>query len=209
MKNKKLNKSIKISILSAVALLLMFIEFPLPGFPGFLKIDISDLPALIAAFAFGPVEGVIVELVKNVLHGLLRTSTVFVGEIANFFLGSILVFVAGYIYKQNKTKKTAIISLVAGVLAMSIGAGILNYYIFLPMYSRAFHVPLEGFVSMGGTVNPHIADLKELVIWAIVPFNLIKGVLVGSITTLVYKSISPILHDEGKTHYTVESEKSS
>ncbi|MGY0374396.1 ECF transporter S component [Clostridium sp. JNZ J1-5] len=197
MKNRKLNTMIKISLLSVMAFILMFFEVSVPLFPEFLKIDISDLPALLGAFALGPVEGVGIELFKNILKLIFKgTQTGFVGEFANFIVGAILVGTAGSIYKIKKSKKTAILGLLAGSIAMSIVASVLNYTIFLPLYAKAFKAPIEAFVAMGAKVNPSIKNVKDLVMWSILPFNLLKGIVVSVITVPIYKSVSPILHKE-------------
>lgn len=199
MKNTKLNlnRQIKIALLSVMAFLLMYLEFPLPIFPAFLKIDLSDLPALIGAFALGPVAGVIIEFFKNVLHILFKgTQTVFVGEFANFLVGGILVFASGYIYRQNKTRKNAVIGLLIGVLSMSALAGLLNYYVLVPAYAKAFGAPVAAIVGMGTKLNSNIKGLGTLVLWGIIPFNLVKGVAVSLVTLGVYKSVSPIIHKE-------------
>ncbi len=124
MKNSKLNKLVKISVLGTIGFLLMFIEIPIPIFPEFLKIDISDIPALVGGFALGPVAGILIEFMKNILHGIFKGSTVFVGEIANFLVGSVLVGISAYIYKKDKTKKGAIVGLTIGTICMSIVAGL-------------------------------------------------------------------------------------
>lgn len=194
MKDQRLNKLIKVSLLSAIAFLLMFIEFPLPIFPAFLKVDISDLPALIGAFALGPVPGVSIEFLKNILHLIFRNDSMGVGELANFLVGAILVFTSGVIYKRSKTKRNAFISVLVGAIAMSIGAAILNYFVFLPLYETVLHFPIKAVVAMGTAINPSIKNLNTLIIWAIIPFNLFKALIVGGITLLMYKRISPILH---------------
>ena len=196
MKDQRLNKLIKISLLGAIAFLLMFIEFGLPMFPSFLKVDISDLPALIGAFAFGPVAGVIVELLKNLLHLVFKNSTAGVGELANFLVGAILVFVSGLVYKRSKTKKNAVISLIIGSLAMTIGACILNYFVFLPLYETVLHFPIKAIVAMGTALNSNIKDLNTFIVWSIAPFNLLKAAIVSAITLLIYKRVSPILHKQ-------------
>ncbi|GAA0728142.1 ECF transporter S component [Clostridium malenominatum] len=197
MRNKKLNKSIKITLLSVIAYLIMYIELPIPFFPEFLKIDISDIPALIGAFAFGPIEGVIIQLVKNILHGVFATKTAFVGELANFLVGAVIVITAGTIYKNNKSKKSAFMGLVVGSVVMAIAAGIFNYYLFLPLYQKVLNVPLQAFVGMASKVNPMVKDLWTFILWSIVPFNLIKGIFVSVVTLGIYKSVSPMLHKEG------------
>ena len=197
MRNNKLNRLVKISILGTIGFLLMFIEIPIPIFPDFLKIDISDIPALVGGFALGPVAGVLVEFMKNIFHGIFKGSTVFVGEFANFLVGSILVFVSAYIYKKNRSKKGAIIGLAIGTICMAIVAGLLNYYVLLPLYEKALNFPIKAVVAIGNKLNSKIVDLKSFILWSIIPFNLLKGAIISLITAVIYKSVSPILH-EGK-----------
>jgi len=196
MRDEKLVKLIKISLLSVMAFLLMFIELPLPMFPEFLKIDISDLPALLGAFALGPVAGVLIELFKNILHGMLASKTALVGELANFLVGGCLVFVSGYIYKAHKSKGGAIGGLAIGVICMSLFAAILNYFVILPLYETVLHFPITEVVKAGAIINPNIKDLNSFIIWVIIPFNLFKGVVISVMTLALYKSVSPILHKE-------------
>ncbi|URZ03784.1 ECF transporter S component [Clostridium felsineum] len=195
MKNSKLSTLIKISLLSVIGFILMFIELPIPIFPSFLKIDISDLPALLGAFAMGPIAGIIIELVKNVLH-LLRTQTAGTGELANFIVGSMLVLVSGAMYKHKKTKTNAVISLSAGVIVMSVVASVLNYFIFLPLYETLLHFPIKEIVKTGHAINSSINDLNSFVVYSILPFNLIKGVVISVLTMVMYKRVSPMLHRE-------------
>lgn len=197
MKQTNLNKTIKISLLSAIAFVLMFFEIPLPIFPSFLQIDLSDLPALLGTFALGPVSGVLIELFKNVLHIVFKgTQTGFVGEFANFMVGSIFVVTAGIIYKMRKSKKTAILGLIAGTVVMSLSASVLNYTVLLPLYAKIFKAPIEVFVAMGTAINSNIKTVKDLVLLSILPFNLLKGIVVSAVTIPVYKSVSPMLHRE-------------
>ena len=196
MRDEKLLKLIKISLLSVMAFLLMYIEIPLPIFPDFLKIDVSDLPALLGAFALGPVAGVIIELFKNILHGMLAGKTAFVGELANFLVGGCLVFVAGYVYKMRKSKNGAIIALLIGTVVMSIFAGILNVYVILPLYEKVLGFPVTEVIKAGKLINPKIVDLNSFILWSIIPFNLLKGLVVSVVTLALYKRVSPLLHKE-------------
>ncbi|MBI6874000.1 ECF transporter S component [Clostridium aciditolerans] len=198
MKDQKLNRLVKISMLSVIAFILMFIEVATPFFPPFLKFDISDLPALIGAFALGPVAGVGIELLKNILHGIFVGGSAFVGELANFLVGAVMVYVSGYIYNKRKSRGSAVTSLIAGTLIMTVVASVLNYFVFLPLYEAVLHFPINAIVEMGNKINSSITDLNSFVVWAIAPFNLIKGILVSVLTMLVYKSVSPILHKEGE-----------
>ena len=186
-----LNKLIKISLMGVIAFIIMFIEFAIPIFPAFLKIDLSDIPAIMTGFALGPVAGVAVELVKNVLH-LMRTSTGGVGELANFLVGSALVFPAAYLYSKKKDKKTAIIGMIVGIISMAVVGALANYFILLPFYT-AF-MPMEAIIGMAAAVNSLIVDLKTLIFYAIIPFNLVKGIVVTLITIPVYKKVSKVLH---------------
>ncbi|QAA31457.1 ECF transporter S component [Clostridium manihotivorum] len=183
MQQLKLNSQIKIALLGAIAFLLMFLEFPiLPAAP-FLKMDLSDLPALMGTFALGPVAGVAIELIKNILHVLIKGSgTALAGELANFTIGTVWVVVTGLIYKVNKTTKGAIIGLVLGTLALTV-AGILgNYYVFMPLYNHVAPILDK-------------ANMKYL-LTIITPFNLIKGCGVSIVTLVLYKRLSPILNKE-------------
>ncbi|MCH5138971.1 ECF transporter S component [Clostridiaceae bacterium UIB06] len=197
MKNGKLNRLVKMSLLGVIGFLLMFIEVPIPIFPAFLKIDISDLPALIGAFALGPAAGIGIELLKNILHGIFKgAETAFIGELANFVVGSVLAFSAGYVYSKNKSKRTAALGLVVGTLAMTVVASVFNYFVLLPLYEKVLHFPISAIVAMGSKVNSNIKDLNSLIVWSIAPFNLIKGAILSVLTMAAYKSVSSVLHEE-------------
>lgn len=193
--NKKfdLSTQLKITLMGVLAFIIMFMELPLPMFPEFLKIDVSDVPALMAGFALGPIAGVLVELLKNVLH-LLRTSTVGVGELANFLVGAALVVPASIIYKKDKSRKNAIIGLLVGIVCMAGMGAIANYFILIPFYEKVMGFPVEAIVGMSAAVNGAIKDLPTLILYAIVPFNLLKGIVVSAITVALYKYVSPLLH---------------
>jgi riboflavin transporter FmnP len=185
----------KIGVLSAVATVLMLFDFPLWFAPNFYKLDFSEVPILIGGFALGPIAGATIELVKILLNFVLNgTDTGGVGEIANFIVGCSFVLPAAFIYKHNKSVKSAIIGMIAGALSLSIIGSALNYFVLLPVYSRVFGAPIESFIKMGSVINPAIVDLKTLVLYAVAPFNFFKGIVVSAITLLVYKRISPILH---------------
>lgn len=194
-KKKKydLGTQLKITLLGVMAFIIMFLELPLPMFPEFLKVDVSDVPALIAGFALGPVAGVLVELLKNVLH-LLRTSTVGVGELANFLIGSAIVVPSSIIYRRDKSKISAIKGLALGVVCMAIMGALANYFILIPFYEKAMGFPVAAIVGMSSAVNGAIKDLPTLILYAIVPFNIIKGIVVSVVTIMIYKYVSPFLH---------------
>lgn len=183
---------VKISLLSAIAFVLMLFEFPLGIFPEFLKIDLSDLPALIGGFALGPVAGVVIVAIKNVLHVVIKSQTGGVGELANFIVGAALVFPASFVYAHKKSRKNALLGMILGVVCMSIAGAIANYYILIPFYTN--FMPIEAIIDMSAAANAAIIDLKTLILYAIIPFNLVKGAIVTAITLIVYKKISPLLH---------------
>jgi len=184
----------QIGMLAAIAFVLMLFEIPLPFAPSFYEIDFSEVPVLIGCFSMGPLAGVLIELVKIILNLCINgTVTAGVGELANFVIGCALVLPAAFIYKRKKTKKGAIIGLVTGTLFMTISGCFINAYVMLPTYAKAFGMPIEALVEMGSAVNASITDLLTFVMFAVVPFNLLKGVLVSIIVLLIYKKISPIL----------------
>lgn len=175
MKQKDLTTYIKISLLSAIAVILMYIDFPvIPLFP-WLKIDLSEVPVLMGAFAFGPMTGIVIELIKNLLIIVFKgTYTGFVGEVANFIVGISLVVPASTIYKRNKTKKSAIISMIVGILILEIVGIIANVYFLLPAYG----------------MKMDSSQLMQYVTLGLLPFNGIKGIIVSISTYLLYKRLS-------------------
>ena len=184
------------AMLSAVAFILMFIEFPIPMLiPAFIKMDFSDLPALLGAFALGPVYGVIISFRKNLLHIVIKgTSTACVGELSNFILGAIFSAVAGYIYKHHKSRKTAIIGAVAGAVAMGVLSVPSNYFVVYPAYVQFYHMPLEAILGMYQAILPSADSLIKCLILFNLPFTLVKGLLDAVLCMLIYKPLSPILH---------------
>ena len=187
---------VKISVLGVIAFVLMFFELPLPFLaPPFIKLDISDLPALIGSFALGPMAGVIIQLLKNVLNVLVEGSTTGgVGELANFVVGSLFAYTAGLFYYKEKNFNRALIGLVVGTITMTIGISLANYFVMFPLYAKLMGQPVQAFVDMGAVINKNIVDLRTMMLWAIVPFNLLKGIILTALTLLVYKRVSPILH---------------
>lgn len=184
---------VQIGMLSAIAIVLMLFEIPLPFAPAFYEIDFSEVPVLIGCFVMGPLAGAAIELVKILLNLVINgTITAGVGEAANFLIGCALCVPAGIIYRRNKTRKGAIIGMAAGTVVMTILGCLLNAYILLPVYATAFGMPIDSLVEMGTALNKNITSLSTFVIFAVAPFNLLKGVLVSSIVFLIYKKISPI-----------------
>lgn len=182
------------AVLAGAAVILMLMDFPIVFMPGFLKMDLSEIPAIIGAFSMGPLAGLWVMLLKNLLH-LTNSQTAGIGELANFLVGSAFVLTAGFIYRRYKSRQGAIIALTSGTIAMTLAAAALNYWVLIPLYQAVLHFPGEAVVKMGHAVNPLIINLKSFILFAIIPFNLLKGLLVSLITILIYKKLSYLLHE--------------
>ena len=184
-KNTKVNKTVIMAMLSAIAVILMYFDFPIPIIaPGFYKIDFSEVPVLIGSFMLGPCAGVVIEAVKVILHFCMKgTTTAFVGDFANFILGCMYVVPASIIYHIKKTRKMAVVSLAIAGMA-------LNAWYLLPKYSELYGLPMDTLIAMGTKVNASIKDVFSFVALAVAPFNVIKAVIDGVITVVLYKYLS-------------------
>lgn len=183
----------KVGMLSAVAVILMMFEIPLPFAPVFYKIDFSEVPVLVGCFAMGPLAGAGIELIKNLLHVVISgTQTAGVGDVANFLIGCAWIVPAGWMYRKMHTRTGALLGMASGTALMTVVGGALNAYVLLPVYAKAFGMPLDALVQMGTEVNAKITSVSTLVLFAVTPFNLLKGVLVSVIVLLIYKKISPV-----------------
>ncbi len=182
---------VKIAMLSAVSYVLMLFEFPLPGFPPFLQIDLSEIPVIVGAVAMGPLCGIFIELVKNILH-LFNSTTFGVGELANFCVGISLVVPIGLFYKKKKDISHYVLGSVIGTILMIIVACIFNYYIMLPLFAKLSGVEVQAFADMAGALNSRVKDVRTLIVFAFAPFNFIKAVVVSIIGYFVCKVLKPI-----------------
>lgn len=181
--------------MAAIAVVIMLVSFPLPSIaPSFYKLDFSEVAVLIGSFALGPVAGIAIEALKILLNLVFNgTNTAFIGEFANFLMGCALVVPAGVIYQKNRTRKGAITGIVVGIVCMVIAGDLLNYFLLIPAYVSIAHFPLEAIIAAGTKIFPFINSTLSLVLVCVTLFNLVKGVLVGIITALVYKRVSPLL----------------
>lgn len=178
------------ALMGAMSAVLMFIQIPVPMFmPGFIKFDLSELPALITSFAIGPLSGVCVCLIKN-LFNLLSTSTGGVGELSNFFLGCAFVVPAGLIYKSDKTRIRAIIGALTGSLTMALLCIASNYFVMYPFYISAMGMTEEAILGMYQVIRPETDSLLEALICFNMPFTFVKGLSSSIITLIVYKKLS-------------------
>lgn len=188
-----------LGIMTAMAEVLMLLEIPLPLMPEFLKYDLSDIPALFAGFALGPVAGVIVEFLKNLLH-LPFTKTQYIGEVANFICGSFFVFFGALVYSKIRNKKGVILSLCFGTLALTVASGFVNYFFNLPLYEKVMGFPTAVVIDLCDTANVFatIDSKLDVILMTFVPFNLFKGITISAITFLCYMPLRQPLGESNK-----------
>ncbi|MDY6282823.1 MAG: ECF transporter S component [Erysipelotrichaceae bacterium] len=179
------------AILSAVAFVLQYFEVPVPLMPSFIKLDFSDMPALIGAFAYGPVCGMVTEVVKNLLHCTVSQSFG-IGEISNALLGMVFTGVAGLVYRNHKTKKGAVTASFAGAAAMALFSFPCNLFLVYPIYYN--FMPKETILAAYQLILPSVTSIEQSLLIFNVPFTFIKGMIDVVITFLIYKKISPLLH---------------
>ena len=196
---KKTHRLAVAAMLTAVAFGLQFVETAVPIMPGFVKLDVSDLPALLGTFALGPIWGVAIQLANNLLH-LPFGSSAGVGELCNFLLGGVFVLVAGLVYQGHKCRGRALVGAILGAVAMAVASLPLNYFFVYPAYIKILHFPLPAIVGaydaiLGGIAKMPTADalLNCLLVFNL-PFTLAKGLLDVVICFLIYKPLSPLLH---------------
>ena len=189
-----------IAMLGAIAGLLMFYEISVPFAPPFYKLEFSDVPSIIGTFIMGPVAGIYIEIIKVILKLLLKgTSTAFVGELISIIVSILFIVVIWWIYRYGKKGvKAMYYSLGLGLIFRIIWACILNVYVSLPMYAKIYGWPMEKLIGMGTAVNPRITDMNTFVIWAIIPFNLLKYSLVCIIVAIVYKGLENVIRKVGE-----------
>ncbi len=191
-KKENIRRIAVIGIMSAVSAVLMMLSFNIPIMPSFIKMDFSELPALITAFSIGPVSGVIVCFIKNLIN-LMFTTTAGVGELSNFVLGACLVLSAGLIYKKMKTRKGALIGAIVGSLIMAVLSIPWNYYITYPAYINILNFPLEAILGMYKSINPNVNGLMQALLIFNLPYTFCKGIIISILTFLLYKKLSPII----------------
>ena len=179
------------AMLSAVAFVLMYLEIAIPIMPAFIKFDFSDLPALLGSFAMGPMCGVLICLIKNILH-LAFSNSMFVGELSNFILGAVFVGVAGSIYKHKKTKTSAIVSGTVAAVIMGVISVFSNYFVVYPVYYKA-GMAQEAILQMYQAIAPAMKSILQCLICFNLPFTIVKGLIAVAICMLIYKPLSPIL----------------
>ena len=183
-------KLVVTALLGAVATVLMFISFGLPILPGYLKVDFSEMPALLASFALGPVYGAAVCLIKNLVN-ISATTTGGVGELCNFLLGVLFVVPAGLIYRRHPSRKRALIGMIVGTLVMSLCSVLVNYFVVYPVYLLV--MPEEAIVGMYSAIVPAADSILKGILIFNMPLTFVKGVLDAVITFILYKRLSPVM----------------
>ena len=181
------------ALLSAVAAVLQFVEFSIPVMPAFIKLDVSDLPALLGTFSLGPVYGVAIQLVKNLLH-LPFGSSAGVGELSNFLLGAVLSVAAGAIYKKHKTKRGALAAAVLSAVIMGLISVPVNYWIIYPLYYNVLGFPQAAVLDMYQAILPATKSILQALFIFNLPFTVAKGLLCAALCAGIYKPLSPLLH---------------
>ena len=179
------------AMLAAISVVLMYLQISVPFMPAFIQFDFSDLPALIGAYAFGPVAGIVIVLLKNVIH-LLVSQTAWVGELSNFILGVLFVLPAGLIYKFKKNKTGALIASGIGSITMAVGGVFSNYFLIYPLFYKA-GMTKEVILGMYQAILPGVDSIFEALVIFNLPFTFVKGLIVTVICLLIYKPLSPIL----------------
>lgn len=184
-------------VMTALAEVLMMLEIPLPLMPTFLKYDFSDIPALFAGFACGPIAGVVVEFLKNLIHMPL-TNTQNIGEVANFISGSFFVVAGTLVYRRIRGKKGVALSLAAGTVALTIATSFVNYFFCLPLYEKVIGFPLPAIIDMCNKANTLVSinSKLEVILMTFVPFNIFKGVTISIVAFLAYLPLRRFFEDE-------------
>ncbi len=180
----------RIAVLTALASILFLIEIPVVAF---YKLDLSNLPVLLGAFSMGPWAGLAILLLKSLI-GMLHSTSMYVGELADFIMGAAMVLPAAFIYKHHKTRKNALIGMVVGTICMIVVGVLVNWQIMLPFYMTAYGMPMEAVVGMAQKAVPFVDTEWKLLLCVTAPFNLLKGVVLSALTYVLYKHLSPLLH---------------
>ena len=178
-------------VLSAMAAALYAVEIPVAAF---YRLDVSTLPAILACFAMGPAQGLAVVIVKNLVH-LLGTASAGIGELADMIVSGAFAVAAGRIYQRDRTRRGAHRALLAGTALRTVAGMLANWLLLIPAYQVLMGMRAEDILAMGTAVHPGIDSIWKLVVFIAGPFNLLKGGVLSALTAVMYKRISPLLHE--------------
>jgi riboflavin transporter FmnP len=184
---------VRISLLGLLGFMLLMLNFPIPLIPSFLELDIANLPGIIAALTMGPLAGVAVEFVKNLLKIVISTQTVGVGEISNFICGVSLIVPLGIIYAKTKSLKGYILGGAVGIITLCAVASLSNYYFIIPAYAVVFG-GMDAIIGLASSVNASVTDLSGLIVLSVIPFNIIKGLVNVALGYVLYKFLRPLFN---------------
>ena len=180
----------RIAVLTALSSILYMISIPIVAF---YSLDLSNFPVLLGAFSMGPVAGLIILGLKSLI-GCLTSSTMYVGELADFIIGAAFVLPAALIYQRNKSRKGALIGMITGTVALILAGCLTNAYLLIPFYMKAFGMPMEAIIGMCAQALPFVDTELKVILFVTAPFNLLKGVVLCVLTYMIYKPLSPLLH---------------
>lgn len=194
--SSRVKRMVLVAMLGAISAILMLFEIVVPLVPPFITFDFSELAIIISGFVLGPVDGLLTILVKILLNLVLTgTKTAGVGELMNFCVSALYMLPSVLIYRKIRSKKGAVIAMAIGTVNVSIMAVIINYFVMFPVYAWAFHMPISALVKEGTHVNPNIDSLFTMMVWAVLPFNLVKYSIISFTTFLVYKRLAGLLRN--------------
>ncbi|MDO5435493.1 MAG: ECF transporter S component [Clostridia bacterium] len=192
-KNISVQAITRIAVLTALASILFLIEIPVVAF---YKLDLSNLPVLLGAFSMGPAAGIVILGLKSLI-GMLHSTSMYVGELADFIMGAAMILPAAVIYRVKKTRGRALTGMIIGTVLMAIVGVIVNKYIMIPFYMNAYGMPMEAVIGMASAALPFVDTEWKLLLFVTAPFNLLKGIVLSALTFLLYKRLSPLLHVKG------------
>jgi riboflavin transporter len=189
---------VMIAILAAIAVVLYTPPLQIP-IVLFYKLDFSNIPVLLGTFAMGPMTGAVILLLKSSI-GILFSTSLGVGELADFLMGLAMVLPAGLIYRYRKSRRSAIGGMAVGAVTATVAGVLLNVFLLIPFYAAAFNLPVETIIAMGQGLVPAIDSVWKFVFIITGPFNVLKWTAISVVGGLIYKPLSPILHGKRKFH---------
>lgn len=193
-KNVSVQVLTRIAILTALASILFMIEIPVVAF---YKLDVSNLPVLLGAFSMGPAAGIVILALKSLI-GMLHSTSMYVGELADFLMGAAFILPAAFIYRKKKTRKRALTGMIIGTLLMTAAGVTVNKLLLIPFYMSAYGMPMDAVVGMATKAFPFVNTEWKLLLFVTAPFNILKGIVLSVLTFLLYKRLSPLLHVGGR-----------
>ena len=187
-------KIVLVGVFGAISTVLMLLSFNVPFIPTFVKLDFSDLPVLLGGYLLGPLHGSLIALIKVLLNFFYNGSMTFgIGETVNL-IGSLSFMLPAVLYYQRRRNfKSAVISLVIGTISATVVLLTANYFVMFPLYATVMNFPMEKIVAAAHALNPLVTDLGSLMVFALLPFNIVKFGLNSVLAMLMYKRLAQTL----------------